>query len=151
MSTGVFLSIRENARSPYFNWLPTKPTSSYSIPCSVSNHSNFSWGHLRPQSFFSKHVFTLKTKFFPCLKVLRCISASSCSPSKEFLSLLYKAFLWLFLIYASPGWFPFFGVTNITKLNAFTEQLVASSPATSRPPLSLFFSLRRLYLPYESL
>ena len=35
---------------------------------------------------FSKHVSLLKAKFFPCLKALRCISASSWGPSKESLS-----------------------------------------------------------------
>ena len=42
---------------------------------------------------FSKHVYSLKAKFFPHLKALRCISASSWGPSKESLSLLYKSFL----------------------------------------------------------
>ena len=65
---------------------------------------------------FSKHVSSLKAKFFPRLKALRCISASSLCPSKESLSVLYKAFLWPLLTYASPGWFPFLSVTNTTKL-----------------------------------
>ena len=65
---------------------------------------------------FSRHVSLLKAKFFPCLKALRCISASSWGPSKESLSLLYKAFLWSLLTYASPGWFPFLSTTNIAKL-----------------------------------
>ena len=42
---------------------------------------------------FSKHVSSLKAKFFPRLKALRCISASSWSPSKESLSVLCKSFL----------------------------------------------------------
>ena len=42
---------------------------------------------------FSKHVTSLKAKFFPCLKALRCICASSWGPSKESLSVLYKSFL----------------------------------------------------------
>ena len=42
---------------------------------------------------FSKHASSLKAEFFPHLKALRCISASSWGPSKEVLSLLYKAFL----------------------------------------------------------
>ena len=46
---------------------------------------------------FSKHVSSLKTKFFPRLKALRCISASSWGPSKESLSVLYKSFLWCLL------------------------------------------------------
>ena len=65
---------------------------------------------------FSKHVSTLKAKFFPRLKALRCISASSWSPSRESLSLLYKAFLRPLLTYALPASFPFLSVTNITKL-----------------------------------
>ena len=40
LSTGVFLSIRANVRPRYFQWIPTKlissPTSSYSVPASVS-------------------------------------------------------------------------------------------------------------------
>ena len=65
---------------------------------------------------FSKHVSSLKTKFFSRLKTLRCISASSWGPSMMSLSLLYKAFLQPLLTYASPGWFPFLSVTNFTKL-----------------------------------
>ena len=42
---------------------------------------------------FSKHVSSLKAKFFPRLKALRCISASSWGSSKESLSVLYEAFL----------------------------------------------------------
>ena len=65
---------------------------------------------------FSKHVSLLKAKFFPRLKALRCISASSWGPSKESVSVLYKFFLRPLLTYASPGWFPFQSATNITKL-----------------------------------
>ena len=65
---------------------------------------------------FSKHVSSLKAKFFPRLKALRYISASSWGPSKESLSLLGKSFLRSFLTYASPRWFPFLSSTNLTKL-----------------------------------
>ena len=65
---------------------------------------------------FSKPVSLLKAEFFPRLKALRCISASSLVPSKESLSVQYKAFLRPLLTYASPGWFPFLSVSNITKL-----------------------------------
>ena len=64
----------------------------------------------------SKHVSSLKAKFFPRLKALRCISASSWGPSKQSLSVLYKSFLRSLLTYASPGWFPFLSATNLTKL-----------------------------------
>ena len=72
----------------------------------------------RTLSFF-KHVSSLKAKFFPRFKALRCISASSWGPSKESLSLLYKTFPAPLLIYSSPGWFPFLRVSNITKLVRF--------------------------------
>ena len=36
LSTGVFLSIRANVRHYSSQWIPTKPTSSYSAPASVS-------------------------------------------------------------------------------------------------------------------
>ena len=65
---------------------------------------------------FSKHVSSLKAKFFPRLKALHCISASSWGPSKESLSVLYKSFLRPLLTYASPRWFPFLSATNFTKL-----------------------------------
>ena len=65
---------------------------------------------------FSKHVSSLKAKFFPRLMALRCIFASSWGPSKESLSVFYKAFLRSLLTYASPGWFPFLSATNFTKL-----------------------------------
>ena len=39
--------------------------------------------------FFSKHVSSLKANFFASLTALRCISASSCGPSKEALSFSY--------------------------------------------------------------
>ena len=65
---------------------------------------------------FTKRVSSLKAKFFPRLKALRCISASSWGPSKESLSVLYKYFLRPLLTYASPGWFLFLSVTNVTKL-----------------------------------
>ena len=50
-------------------------------------------------------------------------------PSKESLSVLYKAFLGPLLTYASPGWFPFLSVTNITKLECLPR--VASHAITS--------------------
>ena len=66
--------------------------------------------------FFSKHVCSLKAKFFPRLKALRCISASSSGPSKESLSVLHKSFLRPVLTYASPELFPFLSATNFIKL-----------------------------------
>ena len=99
---------------------------------------------------FSKHVSSLKAKFFPHLKALRCITASSWCPSKESLSLLYRSFLRSLLTYASPGWLPFLGITNFTKLEHLHRAANRAIPAASRRPLSLCFSPRLLYLPDES-
>ena len=116
---------------------------------------------------FSRHVSSLKAKFFPRLKALRCISASSWGPSKESLSVLYKSFLRSLLTYASPGWFPFLSATNITKLERLHRAAsraitgcLSSSPipllltAASLPPLrvtlthfTLFSHERALRLP----
>ena len=90
---------------------------------------------------FSRHVSSLKAKFFPRLKALRCISASSWGPSKKSLSLLYKAFSRSLLTYASPGWFPFLSATNFTKLERLHR--AASGAITgclSSSPISLFLS-----------
>ena len=77
---------------------------------------------------FSKHVSSQKAKFFPRLKALRCISASSWGPSKESLSVLYKSFFRSLLTCASPGWFPFLSATNLTKLERL--QLAAGCAIT---------------------
>ena len=65
---------------------------------------------------FSKHVFSLKAKFFPRLKASAVSLLPHGAPSKESLSLLYKSFLRSLLTYASPGWFPFLSATSFTKL-----------------------------------
>ena len=116
---------------------------------------------------FSKHVSSLRAKFFPHLKALRCISASSWGSSKESLSHLYKAFPRSLLTYASPGWFTFLSATNITKLERLHRAAsraitgcLSSSPIplllseASLPPLrvtlthfTLLFYERALRLP----
>ena len=121
LSTGVFLSIRTNVRPPSSQWIPTKltfsPTYSYSAPTSVSIQLQPFLGSPLIALFpFLNIVSSLKANFFPRLKALRCISASSWGPSNESLSILYKSFLWSLLTYTSPRWFPFLSITNITKL-----------------------------------
>ena len=145
LSTGVFLSIRANVRPPFSQWIPTKLTSSqtftYSIATSISIPFQPFLGSFSTALSFSKHVSSLKAKFFPRLKALRCISASSWCPSKESLSVLYKAFLQPLLTYASPGWFPFLSVTNITKLghlNRAASCAITSFLSSSPIPLLLF-------------
>ena len=95
---------------------------------------------------FSKHVPSLKAKFFPTLKAIRCISASSWGPSKESLSLLYKSFLRSLLTYVSPGWFPFLSATNLTKLERIHR--VASRAITGCLSSSLIpIFLSKAFLP----
>ena len=94
----------------------------------------------RTLSFF-KHVSSLKAKFFPRLKALRCISATSRGPSKESLSLLYKFFLQLYLAYASPRWFSFLSATNFTKLERLhraASRAITGCLSSSPIPLLLF-------------
>ena len=89
---------------------------------------------------FSKHESSLKAKFFPHLKALRCISASSWGPSKESFFLLHKTFLRPILTYALPGWFPFLSVTNITKferLHRAASRAISSCLLSSSIPLLL--------------
>ena len=150
LSTGVFLSIRANVRPPSSQWIPTKltsnPTSSYSAPASVLTPLQLFLGSSSTSTLsFSKLVSSLKAKFFPRLKALRCISASSWGPSKESLSLLYQSFLRSLLTYASPGWFPFLSATNFTKLERLHR---AASRAI---PGCLSFSSIPLLLPEASL
>ena len=90
---------------------------------------------------FSKHVSSLKAKFFPRLKALRCISATSWGPSKESLSLLYRSFLRSLLTCASPGWFPFLSATNTTKLEYLHQAASrAISGCLSSSPIPLLLS-----------
>ena len=123
LSTGVFLSIPNvtKCEASFFSVDPHQ-ANLQPILLLLCSHLRF---NPTPTFFrvtfdrthsFSKHISSLKTKFFPRLKALRCISASSWGPSKESLSLLYKAFLRSLLTYASPGWFPFLSATNLTKL-----------------------------------
>ena len=151
--TGVFLSIQANVRPP-FQWPHQANLQPNLLLLGSRLHFNFTPTFLGVTFdctlSFSKHVSSLKAKFFPRLKALRCISASSWGPSKESLSLLYKAFLRPLLIYASPIWFSLLALPISPNWNASTKRLVTPSPAASHPPLSHFFSPRLLYLPDES-
>ena len=67
--------------------------------------------------FFSKHVSSLKAKFFPHLKALCCISAFSWCPPKSPSLFCINLFFGLFSLTLHPdGWFPFLSATNFTKL-----------------------------------
>ena len=90
MSIGVFLSIRAKMRPP-FQSIPTKLTFSplgwwLLLPLLFNSRLRFNpiptfLGVTFDRALsFSKHVSLLKAKFFPRLKALRCISASSWGP-----------------------------------------------------------------------
>ena len=96
--------------------------------------------------FFSKHVSSLKAKFLPCLKALCCIF-SSWGPFLFCINFFFVLFSHTFY----PDGSLFLALPRLPNCNAFTERLVAPSPAVSRPPLSHFSSLSLLHLPYESL
>ena len=146
LSTGVFLLIRANVRPPSSQWIPTKltssSTSSYSDPASVS---------IPLQLFLASFL----TALFPFLNMyLRWRPSSShvSRPyavsllphgvfSKEFLSVLYKAFLRSLLTYALPGWFPFLSVTNFTELERLHRAASrAITSCLSSPPIQLLLS-----------
>ena len=91
---------------------------------------------------FSRLVSSLKAKFFPRFKALRCISASLWGPSKGSPSVLYMyiAFLRPLFTYASPGWFPFLSATNFTKLERLhqaTSRIIPGCLSSSPIPLLL--------------
>ena len=89
---------------------------------------------------FSKHVSSLKAKFFPRLKAVCCISVFLWGLSKESLSVLYKSFLRSLLTYASPDWFPFLSATNFTKLERLhraASRAITSCLSSSHIPLLL--------------
>ena len=94
---------------------------------------------------FSSHLASIKARFFPRLKALRSIASASWGPSKESLSLLYKAFIRPVLTYASPGWFPFSCATNIRSFERLHNAAcrAISGCLTSTPtPLLLLESLQ---------
>ena len=91
------------------------------------------------------HVF--KGKFFPRLKALRCIIASSWGPFKESVALLHKDFLVAALFYASPRLFSFFSVTNIIKLERLHRAAIrAITRCLSSSPILIF--LLKMFLSF---
>ena len=155
LSTGVFLSIHANVR-PSSQWILTKLTPADLLLLGSCLHFNptptFLGVTFDRTLSFCKHVSMLKVRFFPRLKALPCVSASSWGPSKESLSVLYQSFLRPLFTYASPGWFPFLSVTNFTKLvrlhraasRTITSCLSSSSipllSEASLPPLRVIYS-----------
>ena len=75
--------------------------------------------------FLNMYMYSLKAKLFSRLKALSCIFASVLGFSEESLFVLYtKLFSGRFSLNASPGWFPFLSVTNITKLEGLHQAAI---------------------------
>ena len=84
-----------------------QPRNLLDIPLSFSPTPKFLGVSFDRTLFFGTHVQSLCSKFYPRHKALRSIATAPWGPTKESLSLLYKAFVQPVLTYASPGWFPF--------------------------------------------
>ena len=107
---------------------------------------------------FGAHVQSLCSKFYPRHKALRSIVTASWGPTKESLSLLYKAFVRPVLTYASPGWFPFLCNTATNHLEVLHRAAcrvitgcLSSTPSSlllleaQLPPLKLTLEHQTLY------
>ena len=107
---------------------------------------------------FGVHVQSLCSKFYPRHKALRSIATASWGPTKESLSLLYKAFVRPVLTYASPGWFPFLCNTATNHLEVLCRAAcrvitgcLFSTPSSlllleaQLPPLTLTLKHQTLY------
>ena len=107
---------------------------------------------------FEAHVQSLCSKFYPRHKALRSIATASWGPTKESLSLLYKAFVRPVLTYASPGWFPFLCNTATNHLEVLHRAAcrvitgcLSSTPSSlllleaQLPPLKLTLEHQTLY------
>ena len=76
----------------------------------------FLWVTFNRTLSFSKHVSSLKAKFFPHFKALRCICASSWSPLRSLSLFCIIFFFGPFSLTLHPNVFFFLSVTNVTKL-----------------------------------
>ena len=82
LSTGVFLSIRANVRHAFFSVDPHQANLQPNLLLLGSRlrfnpTPTFLGVTFDRTLFFSKHISSLKARFFPRLKALRCICASS--------------------------------------------------------------------------
>ena len=95
---------------------------------------------------FGAHVQSLCSKFYPRHKALRSIAPAFWNPTKESLSLLYKAFVRPVFTYAYPGWFPFLCNTATNHLEVLHRAACrVATGCLSSTPSSLI--LREAQLP----
>ena len=126
------------------------PTSSYLVSASVSIALQLYFGLPSTVLFFSKHVSSLKAKFFPRLKALRCSLLPHGAPLRSPSLFCIKFFFSPFSLMFDPDGCLSKALPISLNYNASTERPVAPSSAASCPPLSHFYSSRLLHLPYES-
>ena len=145
--TRVFLSSRVNVRSPP-GCIPIKPTSRLIFSNSTLFSASillplFLWSTLTVPFPFSKHISSLKAKFFPRLKTSRCISTvfSDDILLRSFSFFCTTLFFGPFLHKLLPGWFLFLSITNVNKLERLhraTNLLITSCLSSS--PIPFFLS-----------
>ena len=98
---------------------------------------------------FGAHVQSLCFKFYPRHKALPSIAAASWGPTKETLSLLYKAFVRPVLTYASAGWFRSSATPQPITWKSYTELHARSLLGASLPPPPPYSFLRLNSLLYS--
>ena len=90
--------------------------------------------------FFSKHVSSLKAKFFPRLKALRCICASSWGPLRSPSLFCINLSFGPFSLTLHLDGFPFLSATNLTKsecLHRAASRAITGCLSSSPIPLLL--------------
>ena len=100
---------------------------------------------------FSRHVSSLKAKFFFVSRPYAVSLLPHGAPLRSSSLFCINLFFGPFSLTLHPDGFLSQALPISPNWNAFTERVVAPSPAASRRPLSLYYSPRLLYLPYESL
>ena len=130
-------------RPLFSQWITTKltssPTFSYSTLISVSTPLQLFLGSPSTAIFADGQIFPLSRS----LSLYFCFLLGPLG----FLRLVYNAFLWPLLTYASPRWFPFLSVTNITKLERLhraTSRTITGCLSSS--PIPLLLSETSLFL-----
>ena len=106
-----------------------------------------------PTAIFLGIIFDCTLSYSRDLSSLKGLTQSIfvlMEPPKKYLFFCLTHFFGRFSLIFYPDGFLFLALANKSNWNAFTERLVAPSPATSRLPLYLFSSLRCHYLSYES-
>ena len=134
----LFFSIQANVRPSSSQWIRTKLTSAQPLIIQLPLQPPLGSPSTALFHFF-KHVSSLKAKFFPRLKVLRCISACSWSFSLSCIKFSSAPPYLCFI-----GWFPFLSGSNVIKLKRLHR--AASRAITGRLSSLIPFLLSEVFL-----